>query len=37
MIARVAQGCFWLTRYLERVDNLARALESPGGLDPGWR
>jgi uncharacterized alpha-E superfamily protein len=27
MISRVAEGCFWLTRYLERVDSLARLLD----------
>ncbi len=27
MISRVAQSCFWLTRYLERVDALARLLD----------
>ncbi len=27
MISRVADSCFWLTRYLERVDTLARLLE----------
>ncbi|MGH0035384.1 MAG: alpha-E domain-containing protein [Myxococcota bacterium] len=27
MISRVADGCFWLTRYLERVDSLARLLD----------
>lgn len=27
MISRVAEGCFWLTRYLERVDTLARLLD----------
>ena len=26
MISRVADSCFWLTRYLERVDTLARLL-----------
>ena len=26
MISRVADGCFWLTRYLERADTLARLL-----------
>jgi len=26
MISRVADGCFWMTRYLERVDTLARLL-----------
>jgi uncharacterized alpha-E superfamily protein len=27
MISRVAEGCFWLTRYLERVDIVARLLD----------
>jgi uncharacterized alpha-E superfamily protein len=27
VISRVADSCFWLTRYLERVDTLARLLE----------
>jgi uncharacterized alpha-E superfamily protein len=27
VISRVAEGCFWLTRYLERVDALARLLD----------
>ena len=27
MISRVAESCFWLTRYLERVDTFARLLE----------
>lgn len=27
MISRVAHGCFWLARYLERVDTLARLLD----------
>ena len=27
MISRVAEGCFWLTRYLERVETLARLLD----------
>ena len=27
MISRVAEGCFWLARYLERVDSLARLLD----------
>ena len=26
MISRVAENCFWLTRYLERIDTLARLL-----------
>lgn len=45
MISRVAEGCFWLTRYLERVDTLARqltvhhALHIDAGLpvDRRWR
>lgn len=45
MISRVADGCFWLTRYLERVDTLARlldvhhALHIDAGLpeDRSWR
>ena len=27
MISRVAESCFWLTRYVERVATLARLLE----------
>jgi uncharacterized alpha-E superfamily protein len=27
VISRVADSCFWLTRYLERIDTLARLLE----------
>ncbi len=27
MISRVADGCFWMTRYLERVDTQARLLD----------
>ncbi len=27
MISRVAEGCFWLTRYLERTETLARLLD----------
>ncbi|MDX1567069.1 MAG: alpha-E domain-containing protein [Longimicrobiales bacterium] len=30
MISRVAQSCFWLHRYLERVDSTARALRVNG-------
>lgn len=43
MISRVAEGCFWLTRYLERVDSLARlmdvrhALHIDAGLSSAWR
>jgi uncharacterized alpha-E superfamily protein len=32
VISRVADGCFWLTRYLERVDALARLLDVHHGL-----
>src|SRR5207245_2354049 len=27
MISRVAENCFWMSRYLERVENTARILE----------
>ena len=27
MISRVAESCFWLSRYLERAENTARVLE----------
>src|SRR5262249_45488617 len=27
MISRVAEHCFWLSRYLERADNMARVLD----------
>jgi|GEM_PF-1946 len=30
MICRVAEACFWLHRYLERVDSIARALRVNG-------
>ena len=30
MISRVAEGCFWLTRYLERIDSLARPVSLVG-------
>ncbi len=32
MISRVADSCFWLTRYLERVDTWARLLEVTSGF-----
>ena len=37
MISRVADSCFWLTRYLERVDTWSRLLEVTSGfsLDAG--
>ena len=28
MISRVAEHCFWMSRYLERAENTARVLES---------
>lgn len=45
MISRVADSCFWLTRYLERVDTWSRLLEVTSGFsldvdagEPGrWR
>lgn len=43
MISRVAEGCFWLTRYLERLDTLARVLgvrhaaHIDAGLPWSWR
>jgi uncharacterized alpha-E superfamily protein len=45
MIARVAESCFWLHRYVERVDNTARllavnfafALDEPIGTLERWR
>ena len=27
MISRVAEHCFWMSRYLERAENTARILE----------
>ncbi|MCA9521240.1 MAG: alpha-E domain-containing protein, partial [Myxococcales bacterium] len=27
MICRVAESCFWMHRYLERADNMARLIE----------
>jgi uncharacterized alpha-E superfamily protein len=32
MISRVADSCFWLTRYLERVDTWARMLDVTSGF-----
>lgn len=45
MIARVAESCFWLHRYVERVDNTARLLgvnfafllDVPGAAVERWR
>jgi uncharacterized alpha-E superfamily protein len=42
LLARYAEGLFWMARYLERVENLARLLdvtqtfESPGREDEAW-
>ena len=27
MISRLAEHCFWLSRYIERAENIARLLE----------
>ena len=32
MIARVADNCFWLGRYIERTENTARVLQVTGAL-----
>ena len=32
MISRVADSCFWLTRYLERVDTMSRLLQVSFGF-----
>lgn len=45
MIARVAESCFWLHRYVERVDNMGRLmgvnytflLDVPGAVVERWR
>lgn len=45
MLARVAEHLFWLSRYLERSENVARLvlvntnlmLDLPAGTTPGWR
>lgn len=45
MLARVAEHLFWLARYLERAENIARLvlvnthllLDLPAGRSPGWR
>ncbi len=42
LLARYAEGLFWMARYLERVENLARLLdvtqtfESPGREQEAW-
>lgn len=44
MLSRVAEGIYWMTRYLERVENTARMvmvnanllLDMPRGLHPEW-
>lgn len=42
LLARYAEGLFWMARYLERVENLARLLdvtqtfENPGREDESW-
>ncbi len=45
MLSRVADNLYWLARYLERVENLARLvdvnaslmLDLPSNLSPGWQ
>ncbi len=45
MLSRVADNLYWLARYLERTENLARLLDVsaslmldlPQRLSPGWR
>ena len=45
MLSRVADNLYWLARYLERTENLARLLDVSAGLmldlpqrlSPGWR
>jgi uncharacterized alpha-E superfamily protein len=45
MLSRVADNLYWLARYLERAENLARLvdvnanlmLDLPAGLAPGWQ
>jgi uncharacterized alpha-E superfamily protein len=42
LLARYAEGLFWMARYMERVENLARLIdvtqtfESPGREDEAW-
>ncbi len=42
LLARYAEGLFWMARYLERIENLARLIditqtfESPGREDEAW-
>ena len=45
LLARVAENLYWMGRYLERAENLARLinvnshllLDLPKGIAPGWR
>jgi len=45
MLARVAENMYWMARYLERAEDLARLinvnthllLDLPRGISPGWR
>ena len=42
LLARYAEGLFWMARYVERVENLARLIdvtqtfESPGQEQEAW-
>ena len=45
MLARVAENIYWMSRYVERAENMARLvnvnsnllLDLPRGIAPGWR
>lgn len=45
MLSRVAESAYWLARYIERAENVARcidvslqvALDAPGGIGAQWR
>ena len=45
MLARVAENMYWMSRYVERAENMARLvnvnsnllLDLPRGIAPGWR
>ncbi|MEE4300695.1 MAG: alpha-E domain-containing protein [Pseudomonadales bacterium] len=45
MLARVAENMYWMSRYVERAENMARLvnvnsnllLDLPKGIAPGWR
>ena len=45
MLSRVAESIYWIARYMERAENVARcidvslqmSLDTPGGLNGQWR